>query len=121
MNNDALSKPGDTAKVVDHAQVPAESCPPQLPGNVAPLWTVTDAARFLHRSERWLYGALAQDPNKPGSVPFIRIPGGRGSRGQGSPRFLPADIVAWVSAGCPPAAVFRSWQEADGKHRKKTA
>jgi len=92
-----------------------------LPGNITPLWTVADVARFLQRSERWVYDALATDPNKPGSLPFIRIPGGRGSRGQGSARFVPADIVAWVAAGCPPATVFRTWQEVDKRGRRKSA
>ncbi|HEY3319587.1 MAG TPA: hypothetical protein VGP72_03820 [Planctomycetota bacterium] len=110
-----------TTPAAEVQAVPVQAAPATLPGNIIPLWTVADVARFLARSERWVWDALAVDPNKAGSVPFIRIPGGRGSRGQGSPRFLPADVVAWTSAGCPPAAVFRSWQEADRKNKRKTA
>ena len=95
--------------------------PAALPGCVSPLWTVRDVARFLARSEGWIWGALSADPQKPGSLPFIRIPGGRGSRGQGSPRFVAAEIQTWVASGCPPAAVFRSWQEAEKKTKRKSA
>lgn len=96
---------------------PAHQVSSALPGGVAPLWTVANAATFLARSERWVWEALLQDPEKPGSIPFIRIPGGRGSRGQGSPRFVPTEIVQWVAAGCPPAATFRAWcvEERKGK------
>jgi hypothetical protein len=95
--------------------------PAALPGGVAPLWTVRDVARFLARSERFVWEALSADPAKPGSLPFIRIPGGRGCRGEGSPRFVAADIQFWVANGCPPAAVFRSWQEAEKKSKRKSA
>ena len=95
--------------------------PAALPGGVSPLWTVRDVARFLARSERFIWEALSSDPAKPGSLPFIRIPGGRGCRGEGSPRFVAADIQFWVANGCPPAAVFRSWQEAEKKSKRKSA
>ena len=95
--------------------------PAYLPGNVAPLWTVRDVARFLARSERFIWEALSADPQKAGSLPYIRIPGGRGCRGEGSPRFVAAEIQSWVKNGCPPAAVFRSWQEAEKKSKRKSA
>jgi hypothetical protein len=95
--------------------------PADLPGHVSPLWTVRDVARFLARSERFIWEALSSDPAKPGSLPFIRIPGGRGCRGEGSPRFVAAEIQSWVASGCPPAAVFRSWQEAEKKTKRKSA
>jgi hypothetical protein len=97
---------------------PSPELATSLPGGVAPLWTVSNAARFLARSERWVWDALSQDPEKPGSIPFIRIPGGRGSRGHGSPRFVPTEIIQWVAAGCPPAATFRSWSLSDQKGKK---
>ena len=105
----------------DPAQNGKPAAPAGLPGNVAPLWTVRDVARFLARSERWIWDSLSADPAKPGSLPFIRIPGGRGCRGEGSPRFVAADIQFWVASGCPPAAVFRSWQEAEKKNKRKSA
>lgn len=107
-----------TGPGVDLAVAPK---PVALPGGIAPLWSVRDVARFLQRSERWIYDTLAADPAKAGSIPVFRIPGGRGSRGRGSARFVPADIVEWVAAGCPPAAVFRQWQEAEQRKRKKSA
>ena len=92
--------------------------PATLPGNFSPLWTTRDVANFLQRSEGWVYSALRADPNKAGSLPSIRIPGGRGSRGEGSARFVSADIMAWVSAGCPPAAIFKTWQDSERKKKK---
>jgi hypothetical protein len=84
------------------------------------LWTVRECACYLARSERWVWDALAADPDKTGSIPHVRIPGGRGCRSHGgSPRFIPADIRAWVTDGCPPATVFKSWQEADEKRRSR--
>lgn len=104
------------------AQAPAgPRAPLELPGGVAPLWRVPDVARYLARSERWVWGALSADPAKPGSLPYFRLPGGRGSRGEGSPRFLPADIVEWVASGCPPATVFKGWREAEKKNKRKSA
>jgi len=103
-------------------RLPAPQAPPSsLPGGFAPLWTVADVASFLQRSERWVFNALTQDPAKPGSLPFIRIPGGRGSHGQGSPRFVPAEVVSWVSEGCPPVTVFRSWQGTQRKSKRKAS
>jgi hypothetical protein len=111
----------EPAAVVQAVAVEAQAAPPvTLPGGFAPLWTVADVAHFLQRSERFIYDALTRDPAQAGSIPFIRIPGGRGSHGQGSPRFVPASIQEWVAAGCPPAAVFQSWQEAGSKKRRKS-
>ncbi|MGD0090878.1 MAG: hypothetical protein ABSE73_13250 [Planctomycetota bacterium] len=97
---------------------PAPVQPATLPGGFAPLWSVRDVAAYLQRSERWVYDALTQDPAKAGSIPFLRIPGGRGSHGEGTARFLPAAVQEWVASGCPPAAVFRTWQESERKKRK---
>ncbi len=36
-----------------------------------------------------------------------------------SPRFFPDDIVAWVRAGCPPAATFAQWNAAEEKRQKR--
>lgn len=92
-----------------------------LHSEIAPLWGVKECAFFLRRSERWVWDALRCDPNKAGSLPFIRIPGGRGCRhGQGSPRFLADEIRAWAAEGCPPAAIFKAWQKAERKRLRRT-
>jgi len=77
---------------------------------VQSLWTAKDAARFLRKSVRWLFYALRVPSTEPGSIPHVKL--GR------SPRFDPLTIAAWVSAGCPPAAVFASWQEAERRKRQ---
>jgi hypothetical protein len=64
---------------------------------VTPLWTVRDLADLLCRSERWVYTSLQRDPEREGSVPFLRLPGG-------GPRFDPATIQAWLAQGCPAAS-----------------
>ena len=70
------------------------------------LWDVKDVAKFLKRSERWVYTALALDESERGSIPHVRI--GLAS----APRFAPAAIRAWVDAGCPPFGEFRkAWED----------
>lgn len=66
------------------------------------LWNAKDCAAYLGKSPRWLWSALTRQPHEPGSIPHVRI--GK------SPRFIPADIQAWVRNGCPPAATFSAWQ-----------
>lgn len=92
-----------------------------LPGNVEPLWTVADCAVFLQRSERWVWDALARDPDSPGSIPFVRLPGGRSKCGRGSPRFIPEHIRRWVMLGCPPAAAFKMWVDWTEEKRRRKA
>ena len=52
------------------------------------LWDVKDVAKFLKRSERWVYGQLSDN-----AIPHVRL--------GVAPRFLPDKIRAWVEAGCP--------------------
>ena len=88
------------------------SAPPEAPiSNADTLFTVAEAARFLKKSPRWLWSAIRRRPDEPGSVPFFRI----GS----SPRFFPADLAAWIRAGCPPAATFAEWQDAEKKRQNR--
>lgn len=76
---------------------------PRKPREAAPgtprLWRVPDLAAFLGRGERWVYSRLTVDPARPGSIPFVRIPGG-------APRFVPDVILAWAAEGFPPAALY---------------
>jgi len=65
------------------------------------LWDAKRCAEFLQKSPRWLWSALRLAPDQPGSIPHVRV--GK------TPRFIPADIEAWVRQGCPPAATFREW------------
>jgi hypothetical protein len=71
--------------------------------NVAALWSVTECARFLGKSPRWILSAIARRPADKGSIPHVRI--GK------SPRFFPNDIVEWVRLGCPPAEVLVEWKK----------
>jgi hypothetical protein len=75
------------------------------------LWTVKQAARFLQKSERWIFGQLNIDENEHGSIPHVRL--GR------SPRFIPDDLRSWASEGFPPAAAFKEWKEADAKRARR--
>ena len=68
------------------------------------LWTVRDAARFLARSERWIFRQLKRPDTEPGSIPYYRL-------ADGAPRFDPEEIREWVKVGCPPAGTFRSWNK----------
>lgn len=52
------------------------------------LWDVKDVAKFLKRSERWVFGRLSE-----GSIPHVRL----GT----APRFIPSKIRSWVEDGCP--------------------
>ena len=79
-----------------------------LPGSIQPLWTIVDCAKYLQRSRRWVGYAMAIDPRKPGSIPHFRLTGRNGR--DGAPRFIPAQIMAWASAGCPPASVVSTWR-----------
>ncbi|MGH7145373.1 MAG: helix-turn-helix domain-containing protein [Planctomycetota bacterium] len=83
---------------------------PTGPFSVPDLWTVADCAHYLQRSRRWVWECARRPADLAGSIPHTRLPGG-------SPRFLPADIVAWVTDGCPPAAIFLKWR---GKAAKTT-
>ena len=78
---------------------------------VARLWNVESCAAYLGKSPRWLWSALRVSPEKPGSIPHVRL--GR------TPRFLPEHISAWVGQGCPPAAMFRAWLTAEEKRQKR--
>lgn len=60
-----------------------------------PLWDVAAAGRFLRKSKRWLYGALAIPKDRKGSIPHYRV--------GASPRFCPGELRQWVVRGCPPA------------------
>ena len=64
------------------------------------LWRITDLSRYLGRSTRWISYALARAEDQLGSIPCYRLPGG-------APRFDPAEIEAWVKAGCLSVADFR--------------
>ncbi len=75
------------------------------------LWSVKDCAAFLQRSRRWLWSALTRRPEEAGSIPHVRI--------GASPRFFPADIAAWVRAGCPPAATIAEWNAVEQKRQKR--
>ena len=62
------------------------------------LWDMRACALYLGKSPRWLWSALQKRPEEPGSIPHARI--------GHTPRFVPADIEAWVRQGCPPAKAF---------------
>ncbi len=74
------------------------------------LWTASEVAKFLHRSQRWIYTCLARPGDHPGSIPHYRLPGG-------APRFHPPEILDWVREGCPPAGTFRAWHRKNGKRQ----
>jgi hypothetical protein len=57
------------------------------------LWDVDEVAEFLHRSRRWVYGAIAS-PRM--GLPFFRLPG------RGGPRFDPAAVRKWLETRCTP-------------------
>ncbi|HLX68478.1 MAG TPA: helix-turn-helix domain-containing protein [Verrucomicrobiae bacterium] len=89
------------------AQAPAPVAAAPVP---APLWTVKDAAAFLRKSPRWIFYSLQIPENEPGSIPHSKL--GR------NPRFIPDDLKAWASAGFPPAATFKAWQQTSSRHKK---
>src|SRR5438552_1120503 len=74
--------------------------------------TVTETAKFLCKSNRWIWSALTRGPEESGSIPHFRV----GS----APRFFPADIATWVRQGCPPAATFAEWNAAEQKRQKRS-
>ena len=75
------------------------------------LWDVRKCAAYLGKSPRWLWSALKNRPEEPGSVPHVRI--------GATPRFIPADIQNWVRMGCPPAAMFADWSRIQEKRTKR--
>jgi hypothetical protein len=75
--------------------------------SIVPLWNVPQVAKYLGKSPRWVWAALARPDEAPGSIPHHRV--GR------SPRFDPADIAAWVKAGCPEVRVWRNWSGDHGR------
>mgnify|MGYP000735619577 CR=1 FL=1 len=87
---------------------PAARSGPEL--HAETLWTVADAATFLRKSQRWLFGQLKIDDTQPGSIPHVRL--GR------SPRFIPDDLKAWAAAGFPPAATFKEWKEMSARRKR---
>src|SRR5436190_21538332 len=96
------------------SEMPAEAVAP--PENepaldLDTLCTLAETARFLKKSPRWVWSALTRRPEEPGSLPHFRI----GT----SPRFFPDDMAAWVRAGCPPAATFAAWREAQEKRKHR--
>lgn len=76
------------------------------------LWDIRACAAYLRKSARWLYKAVKNRPNEPGSIPHVNI----GS----TARFVPGDIEKWVQQGCPPAALFAEWQRSEEKRQKRT-
>ncbi len=62
-------------------------------GDDSSLWDVDGVAKFLHRSPRWVYGAIAS-PRM--GLPFFRLPG------RGGPRFDPAAVRKWLETQCNP-------------------
>ncbi|HEY3325058.1 MAG TPA: helix-turn-helix domain-containing protein [Planctomycetota bacterium] len=98
---------GERLKVTTDVQ----DVPARLPGNIAPLWSVAEVATFLGKSPRWVWRALTITPDDAGSVPHVRI--------GASPRFVPDHIRRWILDGCPPAATFRAWQDADEKRQRR--
>lgn len=81
-----------------------------LPGGIQPLLSVQQAARYLGKSPRWLWNALALAPEQAGSIPSVRV--------GGTHRFILEDLQAWVRQGCPSAANFAEWQKFEKKHRR---
>ena len=77
--------------------------PEQSTQTTTALWPVRDVARFLARSERWIFRQLKRPDTEPGSIPHYRL-------SDGAPRFDPEEIRAWVREGCPPAGMFREQQ-----------
>lgn len=70
------------------------------------LWDVKEAAAYLRRSPRWVWFALNLEEDLPGSIPHLRLPCVQGT-GNGSPRFIPWELEAWIQQGCPAVSVFR--------------
>lgn len=69
---------------------------------VQPLWSVAALARYLGRSQRWVWAQLGRPASEVGSIPHRRI--GK------APRFIPEEIQRWVDAGCPPVAQLQAWR-----------
>lgn len=67
---------------------------------VMPLWAVSDLARYLKRSQRWVWSQLDVPGKRTGRIPHLRI--GK------APRFIPEEIFRWVRLGCPSVADFDS-------------
>lgn len=87
-------------------QDPHKDKPSGSPQDSTPrLWTVRDVARYLARSDRWVWSGLRHPDTEKGSIPHQRLPPG------GTPRFDPEEIKEWVRAGCSPVATFRQWHK----------
>jgi hypothetical protein len=84
----------------------------ERPVVVEALWDVRACAVFLRKSPRWLWSALKNRPDEPGSVPHVRV--------GATPRFVPADIENWVRQGCPPAATFADWCRLGEKRTRRS-
>ena len=74
---------------------------------VEALWDLKGCAAYLGKSQSWLWTRLRVPPEQRGSIPALRVGGG--------PRFDPAEIRAWVAAGCPPVAAFRRQHHGEGE------
>lgn len=102
-----------TPQVMPDASTPVAVTTKTVPLAVSPgekLWTVKDIAAYLQKSVRWVFYALRLPESESGSIPHVKL--GR------SPRFIPDDVKAWVSAGFPPVATFRTWQDFDRRKKK---
>lgn len=75
---------------------------PEGASAVQPLWSVAVLARYLGRSQRWVWAQLGRPETEPGSIPHRRI--GK------APRFIPEEIQRWVDAGCPPVVQLQTWR-----------
>ena len=71
-----------------------------LENGIMPLWSVREVARYLKRSQRWVWSQLDIPGKRAGRIPHLRI--GK------APRFIPEEICRWVRLGCPSVAEFGS-------------
>ena len=73
---------------------------PQIQQNTQPqLWTVSEAAAYLRKSESWVWQAVRTPLEQTGSIPHAKL--GK------SPRFIPEEIQTWAKSGFPAVAEFK--------------
>lgn len=79
---------------IQNQQLPQQPAQPPQPQ----LWTVSDAAAYLRKSESWVWQAVRTPQEQAGSIPHAKL--GK------SPRFIPEKLQKWAASGFPAVAEF---------------
>jgi hypothetical protein len=79
-------------------QIQNQQPQPQQQPALPQLWTVSEAAAYLRKSESWVWQAVRTPQEQSGSIPHAKL--GK------SPRFIPEKLQKWAASGFPAVAEF---------------